>query len=127
MQDWPDALERQHLSGASSTYPHGEEDHQQCGGEHHLSCVSGRVSDRQGKGHGPSETWGREWKYICYTVRRVKFLAQIWKPLFEDTCDCYTYADQTEQLVSLFMLVDTPKHKHPLIHSLNVYFYRIGE
>lgn len=60
-QDWPDALERQHLSGASSTYPHGEEDHQQGGGEHHLPCVCGCVSDREGESHGPSETWAREW------------------------------------------------------------------
>lgn len=55
-QDSPDPLERQHLSGASSTYPYGEEDHQQCGGEHHLSCIRGCVSDREGKSHGPSET-----------------------------------------------------------------------
>lgn len=87
MQDWPDSLERQHLSGASSKYPHGEEDHQQRGAEHHLSCVCGCVSDRKGERHGPSETWKRKYEsVVCYVWNiGVIFLAQIWEILFRET------------------------------------------
>lgn len=55
--NWPDFLAGQHLSCASTADPNGEENHQQRGGEHHLPCICGRVSDWQGKSHGATKTW----------------------------------------------------------------------
>ena len=58
------AHEGQHGGGPAPTDPHGEEDDEQRGGEHHLARVGRRVPDGEGKGHGPAQTWelGRERK-----------------------------------------------------------------
>lgn len=51
------AHEGQHGHGASTADPHGEEDNQQGGGEHHLTGVCRRVADGQGEGHGAAQAW----------------------------------------------------------------------
>lgn len=57
MRAVPYALAGQHLCGAASANPNGEEDHEQRGGKHHLPGVCRRVPDGQGKGHRASQTW----------------------------------------------------------------------
>lgn len=53
----PNVHERQQLSGATSTHPHGEEDDEEGAGEHHPPGVRRGVPDGQGKRHGPAQTW----------------------------------------------------------------------
>ena len=71
-RDVPNALAGEHLGGASSADPDGEEDHQQRGGEHHPASVGGRVPDGQGEGHRPAQSCRSHQaqcvdinKYIC--------------------------------------------------------------
>lgn len=48
----PDVKPGEHRRRPTTKHPHGEEDDEERGGEHHLASVGGCVSDRQGKGHG---------------------------------------------------------------------------
>lgn len=53
------AHEGQHGHGTAAADPHGEEDDQQGGGEHHLAGVGRRVADRKSKGHGATQACRR--------------------------------------------------------------------
>lgn len=46
----------QHRRRSSTEHPHGEENDEQRGGEHHLPCVRRRVPNRQGKRHRSSQS-----------------------------------------------------------------------
>lgn len=50
----PDVQPGQHCRRPATKHPDGEEDDEQCGGEHHLASVGGRVSDGQGERHRPT-------------------------------------------------------------------------
>lgn len=45
MQAW------QHGSGATTKHPHSKKHNQKCGAKHHLPCISGSISNGQGKCH----------------------------------------------------------------------------
>lgn len=68
----PYALARQHLRCAAAAEPHGEEDHEQRGREHHLPRVGGRVPDGQGERHGAPQPWRAKWGRTEATTRKIK-------------------------------------------------------
>lgn len=54
----PDVKPGEHRRGSATEHPHGEEDDEERGGEHHLAGVGGRVSYGQGERHGSPQTCG---------------------------------------------------------------------
>lgn len=62
----PDVQAGQHGRGAPTKNPHGEEDDEQRGAEHHLPGIGGRVTDGKGKCHGSSQPCERKGQWSSY-------------------------------------------------------------